>query len=161
MGKNIVFLWGYIVILLRDMVYFITWKMLRDFKGMGNKVIKGKNPVGRPPGTGNGQEIIRQVRVNFNNALIELDTKGKGLTELLVEALQKDVNTTLKTIGQFLPRQHTLDVTANVGISDALARASDLMREAEAQVIDIEAENIDEDNNVTEKNNETKDYYKD
>ena len=143
------------------MVYFITWKMLRDFKGMGNKVIKGKNPVGRPPGTGNGQEIIRQVRVNFNNALIELDTKGKGLTELLVEALQKDVNTTLKTIGQFLPRQHTLDVTANVGISDALARASDLMREAEAQVIDIEAENIDDDNNVTEKNNETKDYFKD
>ena len=128
---------------------------------MGNKVVKGKNPVGRPPGTGNGQEIIRQVRVNFNNALIELDTKGKGLTELLVEALQKDVNTTLKTIGQFLPRQHTLDVTASVGISDALARASDLMREAEAQVIDIEAENIDDDNNVTEKNNETKDYFKD
>ena len=133
---------------------------MRNIKGMSNKVTKGKNPVGRPPGTGHGQEIIRQVRVNFNNALIELDTKGKGLTELLVEALQKDVNTTLKTIGQFLPRQHTLDVTASVGISDALARASDLMREAEAQVIDIEAENIDDDNNVTEKNNETKDYFK-
>ena len=128
---------------------------------MGNKVTKSKNPVGRPPGSGHGQEIIRQVRVNFNNALIELDTKGKGLTELLVEALQKDVNTTLKTIGQFLPRQHTLDVTASVGISDALARASDLMKEAEAQVIDIEAENIEDDNNVIEKNNETKDYYKD
>lgn len=128
---------------------------------MGNKVTKGKNPVGRPPGSGHGQEIIRQVRVNFNNALIELDAKGKSLSDLLVEALQKDVNTTLKTIGQFLPRQHTLDVTASVGISDALARASDLMREAESQVIDIEAETIDESNNITETDDKTKDYFKD
>ena len=136
----------------------IALKRFKDIKGMTNKVSKSKNPVGRPQGSGHGQDIIRQVRVNFNNALIELDAKGKGLTELLVEALQKDVNTTLKTIGQFLPRQHTLDVTASVGISDALARASELMREA--QVIDIEAETMDESNNITETDDETKDYYK-
>ncbi len=127
---------------------------------MANKVSKAKNPVGRPPGSGHGQEIIRQVRVNFNNALIELDAKGKSLSDLLVEALQKDVNTTLKTIGQFLPRQHTLDVTASVGISDALARASELMRDAEAQVIDIEGETIDDDNIITETDDKTKDYFK-
>ena len=127
---------------------------------MANKVSKGKNPVGRPQGSGHGQEIIRQVRVNFNNALIELDAKGKSLSDLLVEALQKDVNTTLKTIGQFLPRQHTLDVTASVGISDALARASELMKDAEAQVIDIEGETIDDDNIITETDDKTKDYFK-
>ena len=56
----------------------IALKRFKDIKGMTNKVSKSKNPVGRPQGSGHGQDIIRQVRVNFNNALIELDAKGKG-----------------------------------------------------------------------------------
>jgi hypothetical protein len=108
------------------------------------KVSKPKR--GRPVGSGGGQQTVNMLRHAISQALDGLSASGKDLPTLLQEALQSDVNTTLRTISHFLPRDVDVSISANDTLGDALsavaARLSDKQRLNNTETIEAEYEEV-------------------
>ena len=105
---------------------------------MAKNVVKKK--VGRPAGSGYGKDIISKLHRGFSGALVELDARGKSLDMLLAEALEKDVNATIRAMSALLPKADTLDVKVETGttLASALANVQSVMASNRAKVIDAE-----------------------
>jgi len=105
---------------------------------LAKNVVKKK--VGRPAGTGYGKDIISKLHKGFDGALAELDARGKSLDMLLAEALERDVNGTIRAMSALLPKADTLDVKVETGttLASALANVQSVMASNRAKVIDAE-----------------------
>lgn len=82
-------------------------------------VVKKKR--GRPAGTGHGQQVVHKLRHGFEGALAELDARGKSLPLLLADALEADVNGTIRSMAALLPKDVDLTVNAGDTLGDALS----------------------------------------
>ena len=102
-------------------------------------VASGKKPVGRPLGSGSGQQIVAVLRRGFEDAIEELDSRGKSLSSLLAEAMERDINGTVRTMSALLPKDVELKVSASDNLSDALSMVSvKLAERRQSAVIDVE-----------------------
>ena len=122
------------------------WYFYNGDKSIGNKqmaVVKHvKQGRGRPAGTGHGQQVVHKLRHGFEGALAELDARGKSLPMLLADALEEDVNGTIRSMAALLPRDVDLTVTAGDTLADALAHIQVKLKEKKRGEI-IEAEYTD------------------
>ena len=84
-----------------------------------------KKKRGRPAGTGHGQQVVHKLRHGFEGALAELDARGKSLPELLADALELDVNGTIRSMATLLPKDVDISVSAGDSLSDALRGVAD------------------------------------
>lgn len=111
---------------------------------MAKNVVKKK--VGRPAGTGYGKDIISKLHRGFTGALAELDARGKSLDVLLADALERDVNGTIRAMSALLPKADTLDVKVETGdsLSTALAGVSAALKAGKVKGDVIDAEPIDD-----------------
>ena len=100
-------------------------------------IVKGKR--GRPAGTGHGQQVVHKLRNGFEGALAELDARGKSLPMLLADALEADVNGTIRSMAALLPRDVDISVNAGDTLGDALAQIQIKLSERKRGEI-IEAE---------------------
>jgi hypothetical protein len=110
------------------------------FKGIRIKqmaIVKKKR--GRPAGSGHGQQVVHKLRHGFEGALAELDARGKSLPELLADALEADVNGTIRSMAALLPRDVDISVNAGDTLGDALAQIQVKLSERKRGEI-IEAE---------------------
>lgn len=101
-----------------------------------------KKARGRPAGTGHGQQVVHKLRHGFEGALAELDARGKSLPMLLADALETDVNGTIRSMAALLPRDVDLTVNAGDTLGDALAHIQVKLQERKRGEI-IEAEYTD------------------
>ena len=104
---------------------------------MARVVKRGK---GRPAGTGHGQQVVHKLRHGFEGALAELDARGKSLPMLLADALETDVNGTIRSMSALLPRDVDISVNAGDTLSDALAQIQVKLSESRkaSEIIDGE-----------------------
>ena len=111
---------------------------------MAKNVVKKK--VGRPAGTGYGKDIISKLHRGFTGALAELDARGKSLDVLLADALERDVNGTIRAMSALLPKADTLDVKVETGdsLSTALAGVSAALKAGKVKGDVIDAEPIED-----------------
>lgn len=58
--------------------------------------------MARPKGS---PDVAPMIRGAFKRAALRLDIKGKGLSELIEESLEKDVLNTLRAISCFVPKE--------------------------------------------------------
>ena len=84
-----------------------------------------KKKRGRPAGTGHGQQVVHKLRHGFEGALAELDARGKSLDQLLADALELDVNGTIRSMATLLPKDVDISVSAGDSLSDALRGVAD------------------------------------
>jgi len=84
-----------------------------------------KKKRGRPAGTGHGQQVVHKLRHGFEGALAELDARGKSLDQLLADALELDVNGTIRSMAALLPKDVDISVSAGDSLSDALRGVAD------------------------------------
>ena len=124
---------------------FLCYKNCNAIKGLRNKNMvgkitrDGKRSVGRPLGSGSGQQIVSVLRRGFEDAIEELDARGKSLSMLLAEAMERDINGTVRTMSALLPKDVELKVSASDNLSDALSMVSvKLAERRNAPTIDIE-----------------------
>jgi hypothetical protein len=105
-----------------------------------------KKKVGRPAGTGYGKDIISKLHRGFTGALSELDARGKSLDVLLADALERDVNGTIRAMSALLPKADTLDVKVETGdsLSTALAGVSAALKAGKVKGDVIDAEPIED-----------------
>ena len=101
-----------------------------------------KKARGRPAGTGHGQQVVHKLRHGFEGALAELDARGKSLPLLLADALETDVNGTIRSMAALLPKDVDISVSAGDSLSDALAHIQIKLQERKRGEI-IEAEFTD------------------
>ena len=122
-----------------------------------NTVVKNKG--GRPPGTGHGQQVVSRLRQELHTAFGLLNRRGRPISELLAEQLEKDAASTLNKLSSFLPREVNL-TGSNSEFSLALGEVANRINEQNEllsasleeannkndmkQVIDITAENVEE-----------------
>ena len=113
--------------------------------------------IGRPKGTGTGQQIVGQLRTELMRALDLQEQRKRPLHELLADQIDEDAAGTLQKLSKFLPQEIDLGENANE-FTQALQRVSDRIAEAnriidakplpsegnaeDAEVIDLKAENI-------------------
>jgi len=101
-----------------------------------------KKKRGRPAGTGHGQQVVHKLRHGFEGALAELDSRGKSLDILLADALELDVNGTIRSMAALLPRDVDISVSAGDSLSDALRGVADRLasdkadKAKQAEIID-------------------------
>ena len=99
---------------------------------------------GRPAGTGHGQQVVHKLRHGFEGALQELDARGKSLDILLADALETDVNGTIRSMAALLPKDVDISVSAGDSLSDALRGVADKLasdkadKAKQAEIIDGE-----------------------
>lgn len=84
-----------------------------------------KKKRGRPAGSGHGQQVVHKLRHGFEGALAELDARGKSLDILLADALELDVNGTIRSMAALLPKDVDISVSAGDSLSDALRGVAD------------------------------------
>ena len=84
-----------------------------------------KKKRGRPAGSGHGQQVVHKLRHGFEGALAELDARGKSLNILLADALETDVNGTIRSMAALLPKDVDISVSAGDSLSDALRGVAD------------------------------------
>ena len=118
-----------------------------------NTVIKNK--AGRPPGTGHGQQVVSRLRQELHTAFGLLNRRGRPISELLAEQLEKDAASTLNKLSSFLPREVNLtgsnsefslalgEVANRINEQNELLAASLQESDNIGQVIDITPENQD------------------
>ena len=94
-------------------------------------VVKKKR--GRPAGTGHGQQVVHKLRHGFEGALAELDARGKSLDILLADALELDVNGTIRSMAALLPKDVDISVSAGDSLSDALRGVADKLSQDKAE----------------------------
>jgi len=115
-----------------------------------NTVIKNK--AGRPPGTGHGQQVVSRLRQELHTAFGLLNRRGRPISELLAEQLEKDAASTLNKLSSFLPREVNLtgsnsefslalgEVANRINEQNELLAASLQESDNTSQVIDITPE---------------------
>ena len=108
-------------------------------------VVKKKR--GRPAGTGHGQQVVHKLRHGFEGALAELDARGKSLPMLLADALETDVNGTIRSMAALLPKDVDVTVNASDTLGDALSLVAAKLNEqkkekAENEIIDAEFSDV-------------------
>ena len=91
-----------------------------------------KKKRGRPAGTGHGQQVVHKLRHGFEGALAELEIRGKSLPELLADALELDVNSTIRSMAALLPKDVDISVSAGDSLSDALRGVADKLSQDKA-----------------------------
>ena len=62
---------------------------------------------GRPAGS---HDITPEIRGAWKRACLIVEDRGKSLSELIADAIEKDVVTALKAIQGFLPRESKVDL---------------------------------------------------
>ena len=100
--------------------------------------VGGIKKVGRPVGSGHGQQTIVRLRAELTEALNILDRGGKPLSQILAENLEKDAPRTLQAIGRYLPTNVTVE--AGDGFLSALQQVGQAIaheRDEPLPVIDV------------------------
>ena len=92
-----------------------------------NKIVK-KSKGGRPVGSGNGEQIIKRIRMDLFGAFKILERKNKPLHILLAEQLEADASKTLNLLGKYMPSTISLDVKGNE-FSNALSEVAIRMKQ--------------------------------
>lgn len=111
-----------------------------------------KRKRGRPAGTGHGQQVVHKLRHGFEGALQELDSRGKSLPELLADALEADVNGTIRSMAALLPRDVDISVNAGDTLGDALAQIQVKLSERKrGEIIEAEFSEADSQKDEQEK----------
>tara|TARA_R100001510_G_scaffold24230_1_gene21300 strand:- start:1031 stop:1384 length:354 start_codon:yes stop_codon:yes gene_type:complete len=90
--------------------------------------IKKKSKGGRPVGSGNGEQIIKRIRMDLFGAFKILERKKKPLHVLLADQLEVDASKTLNLLGKYMPSTISLDVKGNE-FSNALSEVALRMKE--------------------------------
>lgn len=113
--------------------------------------------IGRPKGTGTGQQIVGQLRTELLRALDLQEERKRPLHKLLADQIDEDAAGTLQKLSKFLPQEIDLGDNANE-FTQALQRVSERIEEAnrildleplplegnapDNEVIDLKAENL-------------------
>ena len=77
------------------------------------------------------------LRHGFEGALQELDARGKSLPMLLADALEADVNGTIRSMASLLPRDVDISVSAGDSLSDALRGVADKLASDKAKQAEV------------------------
>ena len=85
--------------------------------------------IGRPKGTGTGQQIVGQLRLELGRALDLNVKRGKALHILLADQIEEDAAGTLQKLSRFLPQEVDLGGKANE-FTEALQMVSQRIAEA-------------------------------
>lgn len=110
-----------------------------------------KKKRGRPAGTGHGQQVVHKLRHGFEGALAELEIRGKSLDILLADALELDVNGTIRSMASLLPRDVDISVNTGDALSDALAQIQIKLSERKrGEIIEAEFSEEHSENNETD-----------
>ena len=125
---------------------------------------KEKNPIGRPRGSGHGQQITSRLRKEIYSALSLCKKNGQPLDMLLAEQIQRDAAGTLSKLSKFVPQEVNLtgegsefslalgEVAARIAEQNAILKHAPLQEASDdAQIIDITPENLEDEQNLTEK----------
>ena len=123
----------------------------KEFNAMTNKQIKQKRSRGRPVGSGSGTQVVYMIRHSLTAAIEDLELNhNTNLATLISEALRTDVNSTLRTIASFMPKNIDVQVTGG-SFADALSKASDIIRAEAIDVTDCNNSNEQEAEIIEEK----------
>ena len=115
---------------------------------------------GRRKGSGGWQQLSVRMANEWSAACGLLPERhNTTLSELLSDAIAKEPLKAVQVLSGYIPKNIDVTLNAEGTLAEALGRASQLMIEADAQVIDIEQEN-NESNNVAQIDDKTKDYFK-
>ena len=122
----------------------------------------GKRSRGRPPKTGGWQQLSVRMADEWSKACGLLPERhNTTLSELLSDAIAAEPLKAVQVLSGYIPKNIDVTLNAEGTLAEALGRASQLMIEADAQVIEIEQQNKIDDNITAQIDNKTKDYYKD
>lgn len=92
--------------------------------------------IGRPKGSGTGQQVVGKLRMEIMRALDENAKKDKHLYKLIAEQIEEDAAGTLQKLSRFLPQEIDLGENANE-FTQALQRVSQRIEEAN-RILDLE-----------------------
>ena len=98
-----------------------------------------KKKRGRPAGTGHGQQVVHKLRHGFEVRLLNWTHGVKASPMLLADALEADVNGTIRSMAALLPRDVDISVNAGDTLGDALSQIQIKLSERKRGEI-IEAE---------------------
>ena len=116
---------------------------------------------GRKKGSGGWQQLSVRMANEWSEACGLLPERhNTTLSELLSDAIAKEPLKAVQVLSGYIPRNIDVTLNAEGTLAEALGRASQLMLEADAQVIEIEQENKIEDKIVAQIDDKTKDYFK-
>jgi len=114
---------------------------------------KEKNPIGRPRGSGHGQQITSRLRKEIYSALDICKKNGQPLDMLLSKQIQQDAAGTLSKLSKFVPQEVNIsgegsefslalgEVAARIAEQNAILRHAPLQEASDdAQLIDITPE---------------------
>jgi len=114
---------------------------------------KEKNPIGRPRGSGHGQQITSRLRKEIYSALDICKKNGQPLDMLLSKQIQLDAAGTLSKLSKFVPQEVNIsgegsefslalgEVAARIAEQNAILRHAPLQEASDdAQLIDITPE---------------------
>lgn len=117
---------------------------------------------GRRKGSGGWQQLSVRMANEWSAACGLLPERhNTTLSELLSDAIAKEPLKAVQVLSGYIPRNIDVTLNAEGTLAEALGRASQLMLEADAQVIEIEQENKVQDNIIAQIDDKTKDYFKD
>jgi hypothetical protein len=125
---------------------------------------KEKNPIGRPRGSGHGQQITSRLRKEIYSALDICKKNGQPLDMLLSKQIQLDAAGTLSKLSKFVPQEVNLsgqgsefslalgEVAARIAEQNAILKHAPLQEASDdAQLIDITPEISEESSDLPEK----------
>ena len=116
---------------------------------------------GRRKGSGGWQQLSVRMANEWSEACGLLPARhNTTLSELLSDAIAKEPLKAVQVLSGYIPRNIDVTLNAEGTLAEALGRASQLMLEADAQVIEIEQENKIEDKIIAQIDDKTKDYFK-
>jgi hypothetical protein len=105
--------------------------------------VGGIKKVGRPVGSGHGQQTIVRLRAELTEALNILDRGGKPLSQILAENLEKDAPRTLQAIGRYLPTNVTVEAGDGfLAALQAVGEAIRVERDDDPILIDVSPDNV-------------------
>ena len=121
----------------------------------------GEGKRGRRKGSGGWQQLSVRMANEWSEACGLLPERhNTTLSELLSDAIAKEPLKAVQVLSSYIPRNIDVTLNAEGTLAEALGRASQLMLEADAQVIEIEQE-TNESNIIAQIDDKTKDYFKD
>ena len=116
---------------------------------------------GRKKGSGGWQQLSVRMANEWSEACGLLPERhNTTLSELLSDAIAKEPLKAVQVLSGYIPRNIDVTLNAEGTLAEALGRASQLMLEADAQVIEIEQENKVQDKIIAQIDDKTKDYFK-
>ena len=116
---------------------------------------------GRKKGSGGWQQLSVRMANEWSEACGLLPERhNTTLSELLSDAIAKEPLKAVQVLSGYIPKNIDVTLNAEGTLAEALGRASQLMLEADAQVIEIEQENKVQDKIIAQIDDKTKDYFK-